>query len=74
MQVTSVGGVTVKMKLYCEVLEIQAVSIINQLCTLKLSEVILKITISRPSWRFHIMAKSGYFVTSVPLPINTALD
>ena len=70
IRVTSVGGVTVKKKLYCEVLEIQAVSIIKQLCTLKLSEVILKITIYRPSWRVHIVAKSGYFVMSVPLSIN----
>jgi hypothetical protein len=71
MRVTSVGGVTVQKKLYCEVLEIQAVSIIKQLCTLKLSEVILKITIYRPSWRVHIVAKSDYFVImSVPLSIN----
>ena len=34
LRVTSVGGVTVKKKLYCEVLEIHAVSTINQLCKL----------------------------------------
>jgi hypothetical protein len=70
LRVTSVGGVTVKKKLYCEVLEIRAVYIINQLCTLKLSEVILKITIYGSSWRVHIVARSGYFVMSVPLSVD----
>jgi len=70
LRVTFVGGVTAKKKLYCEVLEIHAVSTINQLFTLKLCEVILKITIYRPSWRVLIAAESSYFVMSVPLSIN----